>query len=745
MNRPANLNATNAWAKDTAAGLVVFLVALPLCLGISLASGAPLFSGLVAGIVGGIVVGSLSGSHTSVAGPAAGLTAIVAAQIATLGSFDAFLLAVLMAGIIQVALGIAKAGALSAFFPSSVIEGLLAAIGVILILKQIPHVLGHDNDPEGDMAFVQPDHENTLTEIMSLFYGEIHQGAVVVGLASIILLVCWNRFQILKGSFIPGPLVVVVFGVFANYFLTRLGTPWAIESTHLVQVPVAKSFQEFGGFLRLPDFSGVSNPAVYLAAITIAIVASLETLLNLEAADQLDRHQRNSPPNRELIAQGIGNMTCGLIGGIPVTSVVVRSSVNVTSGAESKRSTIFHGGLLLVSVLFLPVYLNAIPLAALAAILLVTGAKLASPATFQKMWNEGRYQFIPFLITLLMIVFTDLLIGIVVGLTVSLAFILNSNLRLPITGIVEKHLGVPIHRVELSSQVSFLNKPALSSTLREAPRGSHILLDASRTDYIDPDILHLIRDFRDRTAKVHGVKLSFHGFKSKYNFANVSHFVEHSTQEFQQLLVPEDALELLKEGNERFVAGKPLTRNSGKQVSETASGQYPFAVLLSCIDSRAPAETLFDVGIGDIFNIRVAGNVVSPPILASAEYSCAVAGAKLIVVMGHTRCGAVTAAVDAMLQPSAIQTRGQPTCDNIESILLDIQANIDRTKLKQIDVKDPKHKQTFVDELARRNVVNSAKQLTLQSETLRRLVSQGRIAIVGAMYDVSNGQVSFLA
>ncbi|MCA9020024.1 MAG: SulP family inorganic anion transporter, partial [Planctomycetaceae bacterium] len=326
--------------RDLTSGLVVFLVALPLCLGIALASGAPLFSGLLSGIIGGIVVGSISGSSTSVSGPAAGLTAIVIAQIAALGSFEAFLLAVMIGGVFQIILGIVKAGSLSAFFPSSVIKGLLAAIGVILILKQIPHVLGHDTDPEGEMSFTQPDKQNTFSEILTVFEGDIHFGAAVVGLASIVLLVGWNRIKMLKNSVIPGPLMVVLLGVCLHILFQRMGGPWAIEASHLVQIPVAETAGDLLTFLTHPDFSQWANPAIYIAAGTIAIVASLETLLNLEAVDKLDPENRNSPSSRELIAQGVGNMTAGLIGGLPVTSVIVRGSVNVNSGSKTKLSCI---------------------------------------------------------------------------------------------------------------------------------------------------------------------------------------------------------------------------------------------------------------------------------------------------------------------------------------------------------------------------------------------------------------------
>ena len=460
---------TLGFSRDLAAGLVVSLVALPLCLGVALASNAPLLSGVVAGIVGGMLVGILSGSHASVSGPAAGLTAVVAAQIATLGSFETFLLAVVIAGLVQIALGLARAGSLAAFFPSSVIKGLMAAIGLILILKQIPHVLGHDPDPEGDMAFLQPDDANTFSELGRLL-GDIQPGAAVVGLVSIALLVAWDRWWLLKRSQIPSPLVVVLLGVAISQAFRRIGGRWVIEPSHLVQVPVADSFAGLLGLMPSPDFSQWSDPAVYLAGVTIAAVASLETLLNLEATDKLDPQRRTSNPSRELLSQGIGNLVAGLLGGLPITSVIVRSSVNINAGARTKLATIAHGALLLVSVVFLPAWLNMIPLSCLAAILLVTGVKLASPALVKRMWDEGRYQFIPFALTVVSIVLTDLLIGVLIGMVVSIGFILRSNMRRPLRRVVEKHLGGEVIHIELANQVSFLNRAALDRALNQIPR-----------------------------------------------------------------------------------------------------------------------------------------------------------------------------------------------------------------------------------------------------------------------------------
>ncbi len=726
--------------RDLTAGLVVFLVALPLCLGVALASGAPLLSGVLAGIVGGILVGMMSGSATSVSGPSAGSAAVVAVLIAAL-EFPAFLLAVVFAGLIQIALAIARAGFIAAFFPSSVIKGLLAAIGVILVLKQVPHLLGHDADPQGDMAFQQPDHANTFTELWHMF-GHIHVGAVLIGLGSVALLVLWANLKPLKKSVVPAPLIVVLFGVGLSLIFRQLGESWAVEPSNFVQVPVADSLAGFAGFLQWPDFSQWSNPAVYTAGLTIAAVASLETLLNLEAVDKIDPQQRTSPPNRELLAQGIGNLVAGLIGGIPITSVIVRSSVNINAGGQTKLAAIVHGVLLLVSVALLPLWLNMIPLSCLAAILLFTGVKLASPKLVRQMWKEGAYQFVPFALTVVAIVFTDLLIGVLIGLAVSLGAILNSNRRRPIRRFVEKHLGGDVLHIELANQVSFLNRASLLKVLDAVPRGGHVLLDAQNTDYIDPDVLDLLRDFTEQTAPARGVKVSLLGFRSKYQFQDRTQYVDYSTRELQSQLSPQQVLTILKDGHERFRTGERLTRDLGRQVHATAGGQHPLAVVLSCIDSRAPAELIFDLGLGDIFSIRIAGNIISREVLGSMEYACAVAGAKLILVMGHTRCGAVTAAVElACSAETAVQATG---CQHIEPIVQVIQQSIDPLTCQRLAQLSASEKEAFVDAVSRGNVSRVAEMVLQQSQMLSRLHQDGRIAIIGAIYNIATGEIEFL-
>lgn len=726
-------------SRDLTAGLVVFLVALPLCLGVALASGAPLLAGIIAGIVGGVLVGILSGSHTSVSGPAAGLTAVVAAQIASLGSFEAFLFAAAIAGLIQIGLGIARAGSVAAFVPSSVINGLLAAIGVILILKQVPHLLGHDTDPPGDLAFWQPDKENTFSELIRSV-GGFHRGAAVIGLASLALLIVWDRIKLLKRLPIPAALVVVVLGIFLNFVFMQLGGRWLVGPTHLVQVPVAESIAGFVGLMRMPDVTQWANPAIYLAAVTIAAVASLETLLNLEAVDKLDPQQRNSPPSRELLAQGFANVVSSTIGGLPLTSVIVRSSVNIAAGGQTKLAAIVHGVLLLFFVAFLPRWLNTIPLSCLAAILFVVGLKLASPALAKRMWDGGRYQFIPFAVTVAAIVLTDLLVGVLIGMGVSIAFILSSNVRRPIRRIVEKHLGGEVTHVELANQVSFLNRAALARVLDEVPRGGQILLDARGTDYIDPDVLGLIQDFSDVTASARGVRVSLLGFRKKYRLDDRTLYVDQSTRDLQDALTPDQVLAILKDGHDRFRSGQRLTRDLGRMIDASAGGQHPLAVVLSCIDSRAPVELIFDLGVGDVFSVRIAGNVTSPQVLGSVEYACNVAGAKLVLVMGHTRCGAVTAAVELAMT-------GGPAGNSphLASIVREVQRSIHPVARPDLARLSPAEKAAFIDAVACRNVIQAVDTALRESESLDRLVRQGRIAIVGAMYDVATGEIEFLS
>lgn len=480
------------FGADFSASVVVFLVALPLCLGIALGSGAPLFSGLIAGIVGGIVVGSLSGSQLSVSGPAAGLTAIVAAGILKVPAFEAFLLSVIIAGIVQIILGYIKAGVFGDYIPTNVIKGMLSAIGIILILKQIPHLFGYDADFEGDYAFAQQDSENTFSGIWRAL-SKITPLAIIIGVIALGIQIFWDKVLVKKGKFfklIPAPLVVVIAGVLMNMFLSN-GSSLQLRENQLVNIPSADGVGEFFSFFMLPDFKYLGMPEIWITGITIAIVASLETMLNIEASDELDPYKRVTPKDRELKAQGIGNLVSGLIGGLPVTSVVVRTSANINGGGRTKASTIMHGIMLLLAVALIPFLINLIPLSALAAVLIYTGYKLAKPSLFKEMYRGGFDQFVPFVVTITAIIFTDLLIGIVIGIGVGLFFVLRSNFK---TSFFVVHDDSK-YLFRLRKDVSFLNKPLLKNKLEKVPENSSVLIDISRADFIDKDVIEVINDF----------------------------------------------------------------------------------------------------------------------------------------------------------------------------------------------------------------------------------------------------------
>lgn len=478
---------------NLSASIVVLLVALPLCLGIALASGAPLFSGIIAGVVGGIVVGLLSGSQLSVSGPAAGLTAIVAVAILKLQVYEAFLLAVVLAGVMQVALGYLKAGVIGDYIPNAVIKGMLAAIGLILIMKQFPHLVGYDANFEGDETFAQADQNNTFSAIYTAL-NTIKPAAAIIGLGSIILLSIWEKPFIKKNEllrFVPGPLVVVILAIIINGTIEQLSGIASIESTHLVSLPIAHSTTEFISFFTLPNFSFITNVQVWISAVTLAIVASLETLLGIEAVDKLDPLKRVTPTNKELKAQGFGNIISGLIGGLPLTSVIVRSSANVSAGGKTKQATIFHGLLLLLCAALIPNLLNKIPLSTLAGILIFTGYKLAKITLFKEFYQKGLNQFIPFCVTIIAILFTDLLIGISIGIAVSMIFIIRSNFKTAVLVVNDNNN----YLIRFKKDVSFLNKPIIKSELELVPENANLVIDVARAEYIDKDVIDEVNSF----------------------------------------------------------------------------------------------------------------------------------------------------------------------------------------------------------------------------------------------------------
>lgn len=496
------------WKNDLPASIVVFLVALPLCLGIALASGAPLISGLIAGIVAGIVVGSLSGSHLSVSGPAAGLTVIVLNAITELGSFEMFLAATLLAGVIQIAMGTLKAGIVGLYFPSSVIKGMLAAIGLILIMKQIPHLIGVDTDAFGEMDFRQADGSNTFSFLADSL-GNVYIGSAIVGLTCLALLIVWEQSFVKSNKVlnkIPGGLIAVALGLAISFGISAFFPEFAISSEHLVNLPDLSAMESPASILTFPDFSAFLNPQVYIVAGTIAIIASLETLLSIEAVDKMDPEKRKTPQNRELFAQGVGNTISGLIGGLPMTAVIVRSTTNLDARAKTKLSAVLHGIWLLLAIAVFAQYLNYIPLASLAAILIMVGYKLSKPALYKTQFRLGKQQFVPFITTVVAILFTDLLVGILIGMSVGVYFILRANYKVSHFYHEEEKVqdGRMRIKIQLSEHVSFLNKANLMLTLEELPSHSEVIIDGSNTKDIDYDVLELLYNFKE---SAHGKKI----------------------------------------------------------------------------------------------------------------------------------------------------------------------------------------------------------------------------------------------
>jgi carbonic anhydrase len=702
----------------------VFLVALPLCLGIALASGAPLFSGIISGIIGGIVVGLASGSHTSVSGPAAGLAAVVLASITKLGAFEILLAAIVIAGALQLIMGVARAGVIANYIPSNVIKGLLAAIGILLILKQLPHAIGYDANRADESSFIQANGENTFSAILHAF-AAITPGALIIALLSMLALVYWDKTPLKNVKLLPAPLFVVVLGVALQLGFEQFFPALAIAPAHLVDIPPVDT-SNLGAYLQLPDLAHFANRDVWIVGVTIAIVASLETLLNVEAVDKLDPHKRETPPNRELVAQGLGNICAGLLGGLPVTSVIVRSSVNVQNDNRTKASSVVHGLLLLASVLVLAPMLNLIPLAALAAILIVTGYKLAKVSLFRDMYKKGWSQFVPFVVTVAAIVLTDLLTGVLIGLAASLFYLMRSHFRNPFS--IEQyrlHIGDVI-KMELPNQVSFLNKATIKSTLWDIPANAHVLIDASGTDYIDNDVLEIIDDYRVVAAE-RNVRLNVIGLRDEYRLQDPIQFVPALDRDTQKKLRPDDVLQLLRDGNERFRTGRTTNKYYLHQAEATASGQHPMAVVVNCIDSRTSPEIIFDAGLGDLLTVRIAGNVISREIIGSLEIAHKL-GAKLIVVKGHSSCGAIGLALQNEKGHSVGAITGK-----IRKAIDDCQCGAQHAPTGL----------AMLEQVTRRNIENSLDEIIAGSAFLRERIARGEMGLVGAYHDIATRTVQF--
>ena len=714
---------------DVFSAIVVFLVAIPLCLGIALASGAPLISGILSGIVGGIVVGSLSGSSVSVSGPAAGLAAVVLAAISQLDSFQTFLLALTLAGALQITIGSLRAGFIADYIPTNVIQGLLCAIGILLIAKQLPLAFTLSSS----MAELK-DHLLDVTNSLSLrpllnISMHINTGAMFISLSCLVTLIFFDRTNHPWFKAIPGPIVAVVVGIVLNELFALSGSFLTQHGPHLVNIPHQGGFMAFFSEMQTPDWSSFDNPKVYLYALVIAIVASLESLLNVKAGEKLDKSRRYCSKDRELLAQGFGNLVAGLIGGIPVTSVIVRTSVNIQSGCKTKFSTILHGFFILIAVALIPAMLNKIPLSSLAAILIFTGYKLTTPAIYANIYRQGADRFIPFIITVVCIVGFNLLEGIVIGLMVSMFFILKSNSQARFDIIKEIYPTGATNRLILPQQITFLNKASLIAELDSIPAHSQLIIDARYSDFIDKEIIELIKEFKTDLAPLKHISLNLIGFQDHYNIHNYVDFINVTTYDVQATLTPGKVLDILKEGNERFLKDTMIHRNLKSDIQQTSDTQYPIAVVLGCIDSRVPIETIFDMSFGDLFCIRIAGNVVNNDILASIEFACGVAGAKLIVVLGHTGCGAIKAACDDVKQGHLTEL-----LDKIKpAIQAETATTNDRCSTNS----------QFVNNVTELNIAKTLQQIYEESSILRTICEGDNLGLVGAVYDITTGKVKF--
>lgn len=714
--------------EDAKAGVVLLLVAVPLSIGVAVASGVTPFSGLLGAIIGGIVIGLISKSQTSVTGPDAGLAAVVVASISQLGAFEAFLLSLVIAGGIQILFGILRLGMIANYFPSSVIKGLLASIGILFIMKWIPHFVGFDKENKEALAIFSNLDTYKLDNLIMILKNS-HLGATIIGVVSLASIIFWERIKFLKKSFIPVALVVIIIGASLNQIFDAFPL-LSLGNNHLVNVPVSSSVNEFLLNFKTPDFSRIGDSEVWTVALSVAIIASLTTLLNVEAVDKLDRHSRNTPQSRELIAQGIGNSLLGLIGGIPVNAAVIRGSLNIQVGAETKMSTIIHGILVLIFVAFMPWLLNMIPLSTLAAILIVSGYKLAKPKFLFDAYKQGLAQFLPFLVTIIAILSTNLLLGIVIGLGLGMLYVFLKDIRSALQVTNEKQYHEDVARINLPQFASFMHKKKMRDLLNGVPRNSKIMIDASGTRYIDGDILEVIQNFKNIMAPEKNIILSLNGFDEKYGFNDEIKHATVMTKDLQSLLTPKEVQHILMEGNKRFINGSEIQKDLTKQMLVTSTeGQHPLAVILSCVDSSTASEVIFDLGVGDIFSIKIAGNVVNEDVIASMEYSCKVAGAKLIVVLGHSDCSSIKAA-----------------CDHLQfgsfNVLLDKMRPALEAEYATTSNRNSSNP-LFVKNVTRLNVHHNIFHIAENSEVISEMLDKGEVGIVGAIFDSKTGEVKF--
>jgi carbonic anhydrase len=701
---------------DLPASIVVFLISVPMSLGIALASRAPLFSGLIAGIIGGLIAAPLSYSALGISGTAVGLSVLVSMGIKQLG-FDGFLLALVIMGALQLLLSFLRAGMIAHYFPSSVINGILSGIGIILFLKQIPHALGDDLDYEDDFTFAQTDHYSSFSELINAAQ-YFSPTAMVIALVSLIILIIWELPKIKQLPFIRPyqcVLLALLFGITCNELLLNIAPDIALGENHLVRIPVFADFSDFMAQFHTPNFDKLNDINVYIIASTLALVASLESLMCLEAVDKLDPYRRFTSTHRELMAQGFANMACGFIGGLPLAQLVVRSSINIQAGAKTKNAAFLQGLLMLLAVAFIPALLNKIPLATLASVLLMVSYNLINFRVFKNMYQAGYYHFIPFVVTILGLVFTDLLTGMLIGLTIALFSILLENYK-SISYFRETMIDNKLI-FRLSEHVSFLNKANIKYTLDNIAKNSEIVIDATRCKYMDYDVYEVIENFKNE-AQLKNIKLVLENMRGFGVLKPVAK-VRSQTYDSQQALTPAEVLATLQRGNEHFINNLEANRNLLEQINDTSEGQFPIAIILSCMDSRTSVELIFDLGLGDVFSARVAGNIVNDDILGSMEYACKVAGSKLIVVLGHSHCGAIKGACSGV------------ELDHLTGLLAKIKPAIEA-------VGEPD-----IEKVAKQNVLLTVTQIRASSPVLETMIQAGEIGIIGGMYNIETGKVDF--
>lgn len=719
----------NHLTRDIFASAVIFLIGIPICVGIAIASNAPVCAGFLSGIVGAIVVGSLSESRVSVSGPSAGMVAIVIAAANTLGSFEAYLLALMFAGLLQMLAGFLRAGFIANFIPTSVIQGLLAAIGTIIIIKQIPLVLGYVNE-NGSLelsswfSLLQGD-----SHVWSYVWHAMHPGSIIIAGIALSILIFWRKIPVRKLRMIPPAFIIVILSVIINDCFYQYFPNLNLSEGYLVYIPLTHHFSSFISHLQYPDFSFVFNENVYIYALMIAMIASLETLLNIEAIEKLDPKHHYISRNRELFAQGMGNFVLGLCGGLPVTSVIVRSSINIDAGARSKLSTILQGFLLLFSLTFIAKWLNQIPIAALAAILMHTGYKFTRLTLFRDLYHEGLSNFVPFVVTFVAILVTNLLLGIIVGLIVSIFFVFHYNGQQCFTMLTEERATGTIIRLILPQQVSFLHKSAMVAHLNQLPNGTTVIIDGKLTSYIDKEILNVIKQFNELQAERREIILSLEGIPEQRALQPNSRSASVTTSAIHSQLTPEMVYQLLRAGNYRFRQGVPINNLHHQHVACTANAKHPMAVILSCMDARVPTEAIFDLHLGDVFVLRIAANIVNREVLASIELACHSAGAKLIVILGHTDCATIKMACE----PEHIAIH-KPLAHKLESA-------VNWVKAQQPELVTDSDR--FSHAVTQCHVQLTKQSLYEQSNVLQSLVRDGQVRIIGAIYDVATGKVEF--